>query len=76
MLVCLLNGLSTLQSVIKLHDVAAVVFAISPERTLCLRRHSQAMQLFLLAHPCTQTGRTQIPLHEELLSSEMLAASN
>lgn len=47
MLACLLNGSSTLQSVIKLHDVAAVVFAVSPERTLRLRRRRQAMRLFL-----------------------------
>lgn len=56
MLACLLNGSSTLQSVIKLHDVAAVVFAVSPERTLRLRRHRQAMRLFLLTHSCTQTA--------------------
>lgn len=39
MLACLSSGSSTLQSLIKPYNVAAVVLAISPERALCLRPH-------------------------------------
>lgn len=58
MLACLFSGSSTLQSLIKLYSVAAVVLAISPERALCLRPHKQVMNRLLLTRACTLTART------------------
>lgn len=58
MLACLSSGLSTLQSLIKLYNVAAVVLAISPERALCLKPREQVMSRLLLTHAYALTART------------------